>query len=165
MAFVHPNPYVDGDELREQLGPQVYLAIFDDENGGAANQAAVDQVCARASGRVDGHLLKVYPATVVPFMASVPLLAKEAALEFAVGLSFLRRPEYAARYGDKGKVDEFLRAEKLCSDLALNIQRLVPAPTAAPDPANVIGRVDFGTSDDFSDGIGGGIFRDGFGDF
>lgn len=165
MAFTHPNPYVDAEELRAQLGPQVFLAIFDDDNVGTASEDAVAQVCARASGRVDGHLRKVYADAVVPFQGDPPLLAKEGALEFAVGMSYLRHPEYAARYGEKGKVDEFIRAEKLCSDLALNLQRLAPGPAAAPDPANVSARVDFGSNDDAFDGVGGGIFRDGFGDF
>lgn len=165
MAFIHPNPYVDADELLAQIGPQAFLAIFDDENVGTASAAAVAQVCARASNRVDGHLRKIYEAAVVPFLGDVPLGAKEAALEYATGLAYLRRPEYAARYGEKGKVDEFIRAEALCADLAKNLQRLAPAPDTAPDPANVLTRIDFGSNDDAFDGVGGGIFRDGFGDF
>lgn len=165
MAIVHPNPYVTADDLRATIGPQAYLAIFDDTNVGTVDAAAVALVLSRASGRVDGYLAKNYSAAVVPFLADVPIQAKEAALEFATGMAYLRRPEYASRYGEKGKVQEFERAEQLCKDLAENLQRLAAAPSAAPHPANVQGGVYTGPSDTSPDGVGTGIFSQGFGDF
>lgn len=162
----HPNPYVTSDDLRRAVGGrQAFLAIFDDDNVGQVDEDAVNQVRYRASTLVDSYLAKIYPAAVVPFLGTVPREAQEAALEYATGLSFLRRPEYAARYGEKGNVLEFERAEALCKGLADNLRRVADAPAAAPNPTNVGLTVDFSTSDDVSGGVGGGIFSGGFGDF
>lgn len=161
----HPNPYVSAETLRTAIGASAYKAIFDDDGDGTVDAAAVDLVRSRASTRVDSSLAKIYPAAVVPFTGEVPRDAQEAALEFAVGMAYLRHPEYAARYGDKGKVMEFDRAEKLCQDLATNLKRIADAPAAAPNPVNVGLTVDFSASDDAAGGVGGGIFSGGFGIF
>lgn len=163
--FTHPNPYVSADDLKRTIGPLAYKAIFDDDGDGTPDTEAVDLVRYRASGRVDSSLAKVYTAAVVPFLGTVPREAQEAALEYAVGMAYLRHEEYARRYGEKGKVAEFERAEQLCKDLATNLKRIADAPAAAPNPANVGLTVDFSASDEAAGGVGGGIFSGGFGDF
>lgn len=155
--------YVERQDIIDAIGIQAFNAIFDDEGTGTVVEASVDMVRRRATRLVDGHLLKMLPNGAYP-LNPVPPLAKEAALEFAVGLSYLRDKTYAKRYAEKKHVDEFVRGEKLASDLALNIQRMTPAGTA-PQPTNTVGGVYQGSSDQHPDGVGGGIFRHGFGDF
>jgi hypothetical protein len=152
--------YVTEAEIKNTIGPQAFRAIFDDEGDGVINQAAVELIRKRASRRVDGCMAKLLG---VPFTMPDPPyeLGCEAALEYAVGMTYLRDPVYAKRYGEKNKVDEFERAEKLCKELADNILRMPDAPT----PANVTTDVAYGTSDEHPDGVGGGIFRGGFGDY
>lgn len=155
--------YTNASDLQLTIGQAAYLAIFDDENTGVVNQQAIDLVLTRACARVDGYLSKVYTGP-LPLPDPAPPLAREAALEFAVGMAYLRSPEYARRYGEKLKVDEFERGEKLCKDLALNVQRLADPP-AVEDPSNVGGGVYYGPDDDNPTGVGCGIFARGWGDF
>lgn len=155
--------YTNAEELRLTIGQPAYVAIFDDDNTGIPDPLAVALIIERACARVDGYLSKVF-AGPLPLPDPAPLLAREAALNFAVGMSYLRSPEYVRRYGDKGKVDEFERAEKLCKDLAENLQRIGDPPDVE-DPANVGAEVLTGSSDATPDGVGTGIWSSGWGDF
>lgn len=166
MALVHPNPYISVEDLKNAVGgANTFLALFDDDNAGTVSEAAVNLVRSRASTLVDSSLAKIYPPAVVPFLGQVPREAQEAALEYATGMSFLRRPEYAARYGEKGKVHEYERGDALCEALAKTMRRIADAPAAAPNPANVGVTVDFSSTDSSPGGVGGGIFSGGFGDY
>lgn len=151
------------DDLRLTLGRRVMLSLFDPDGVGTEDAAAVQLVLDRATARVYGHLDRVYGGE-YPMPVPPHPLAVEAAREYAVGLSYLRSPEYAQRYAEKGKTAEFTRADVLCKEIADNVQRLGPTETT-PAPANVGGGVYQGTTDEHPDSVGLGTFRFGFGDF
>lgn len=151
--------YVTEDELRNALTENMFFEIFNDGEGNV-NTAAVDQIRTRGTRRVDGWLAKQWKGP-FPMPDPVPALAKEAALLFAVWLSWRRAPEVAKRVGrSTDAFSEVNEAKELLLQLANNTQR----PPDLPTPGNVGARVGFGTTCSPS-GVGGGFWRKGFGGY
>jgi hypothetical protein len=151
--------YVTASELENALTENIFFEIFNDGTG-VINADAINQILSRASHRVDGYLAKQWKGP-FPMPDPVPKLAKEAALLFAMWMSWRRAPEVAKRVGRSvDAVSELTEAKELCDQLKDNTQR----PPDLPKPGNVGARVGFGSRCS-KDGVGGGFWGKGFGGF
>jgi hypothetical protein len=155
--------YFTQEDLEEAISPQKVIALCDDDDDGAADQAVVNALIRRASGRVDNYIATKYVGPFPITQSPTPESLREAALEFGIGMAFMRHPEYVRTYGERERGGMWTQAEKLCQAIVLNLQRVV-GYTAEPEPANVGGEVLTG-NDDATDGVGTGTFQGGFGDF
>lgn len=135
--------YVSATDLINRITPQVYLAMFDDENTGEVtivNDAAVQLVIDEAEGEVDSYLLTERGLPLPALVGGVvDRLVKLAVLDFAEVLSY-RHPEYIKTYGESAKADALWeRAEKRMERVRSAIQRLPDVDQAGGKPANVGG--------------------------
>lgn len=131
--------YATQTDLENALSRSTVTALFDDDGAGIPTQGALDGVLERASRRVDSYLARVYlgpfPVTQVP----VPMVIRDAALEFAIAFSFERHPEYVHTYGETYRgASRYKRAcdmmDRLCQG-----QQEIPDWTLQPKPRNVGG--------------------------
>lgn len=73
--------YIQPGDLETALGPARYVAIFDDDNDGVAELAAVNQVILRAETRVNRYAVEAFGRSWPP--SPVPDEFKAMALEYA----------------------------------------------------------------------------------
>lgn len=119
--------YLTQTDLENRLGVPRVLALYDDDNTGTINQAAMDAVVQTASDLVDGTIARSYTGT-FPMASPPPALAKEAAVLYAMALSFERKPEFALRLEDSYLTRLRTQADKLCERIATGLAKLVDAP-------------------------------------
>lgn len=119
--------YLTQTDLENRLSRAKVLAIYDDDNDGVVNQAALDAVLQTASDLVDGTIARSYTGT-FPMASPPPVLAKEAAVLYAMALSIERAPEFLAQYGDKYLFAMRDQADKLCERIATAMTKMVDAP-------------------------------------
>lgn len=143
---------ITAEELRLALGRSTYMALFDEDDSGnpTGDVATVDDfasvalVLKRASVRVLSRLPAIYTSTLPDGAdANISVLLKDAALNFAVGMSFDRHPEYVDRFGwdpvRKGAYQTAMETMDLLQDAVLRIPPRDNPP--ADKPANVGGVV------------------------
>lgn len=92
--------YIQPSDVETALGTARYLAIFDDDNDGVAEVAAVDQVILRAETRVNRYAIEAYGSAWPP--SPTPPELKAMALEYVELLAegrkkYLTREEYDER--------------------------------------------------------------------
>ena len=119
--------YLTQTDLENRLSRAKVLAIYDDENDGTVNQAALDAVLQTASDLVDATIARSYTGT-FPMATPPPVLAKEAAILYAQALSIERAPEFLAQYGDKHLFAMRGEADKLCERIATGLAKMIDAP-------------------------------------
>lgn len=130
--------YVSQADLSNRLGAQTVIALYDDDGSATINSAAMSSICAAASARVDSYIARNYKGP-LPLTGTIPALATEAALEWAVYMSFRRKPEYVkAYYGDAGLLALMKNAEEFSERLA-KAEMLMPDFATAP--SNIGGTV------------------------
>lgn len=138
-------PYIAASDLRAALSPAVYMAIFDDEQTGSIADVdasnAVALVLARAHSRVVSWLGHTYTKLPLATDSEVPYLLKDAELNYAIGMSFDRHPEYVRAYGaDPQRKNAWDQAELTMNRVQEAILRFVDAPSVGK-PVNVGGIV------------------------
>jgi hypothetical protein len=132
--------YIVQADLENALSPSTILAIFEDQNTGAVNTTALNDICARATARVDSWIAAVYDGPFPITQSPVPAMCKELALEYGVAFCFERHPEYVRTFGELPRAERWKRADELGLRLQKAVQRM-PDYTAQPKPRNVGGIV------------------------
>lgn len=74
--------YIQPSDLETALGTARYIAIFDDDNDGVVETAAVDQVILRAETRMNRYAIEAYGRSWPP--SPVPDEFKAMAIEYAI---------------------------------------------------------------------------------
>jgi len=96
-------PYVTPAMLRARLSLATYIAIYDDDLTGSITEVDASEGVALTLS--DAHSLVVSRLgtnyTHIPLVTDidVPFLLKSAELNYAVGISYDRHPEYIRAYG------------------------------------------------------------------
>lgn len=130
-------------ELRAALNPSTFQAIFDEEGNGTVldDNPAVQQVLERSYARVMAWLGRPYETLPQPLPASVPLLLKDAQLDYAQSFSYERHPEYVRSMGETSRnVTHYLRAEATMQKVSISVLQL-SENKPEPKPRNVGGIV------------------------
>jgi hypothetical protein len=138
-------PYITPVELRDALSPATYMAIFDDEQCGSTitvdASTAVALVLARAHSRVVSWLGSNYSRIPLVTDAGIPLLLKDAELNYAIGMSYDRHPEYVRAYGcDPQRKSAWDMAELTMERIQAAVLRLEDG-TPVAKPKNIGGIV------------------------
>lgn len=130
--------YLTQTDLTNRLGGQTVTALYDDTGTSTVNATALADVLAGASARVDSYLARNYEVTLPITQVPIPAMVKEAALEWAIYLSFRRKPEYIRTYWNQALPDLQKSAEEL-SDRLAEAAQYIPDLAAQPTPGNVGG--------------------------
>lgn len=141
-------PLITAQELRDALGRNTYMALFDEDDEGQStgDVATVDVsrpvllTLARAHARVRSRLAAVWTQIPKSTDPQIPLLLKDAELNFAIGMAYDRHPEYVNRFGwdpvRKGAYQIATDTMELIQDAVLRVDD--PSPGT---PVNVGGTV------------------------
>lgn len=131
--------YVTQEDLENALSPPTVTALFDDAGLGVPSVGALTGVLERASRRVDSYLARVYVGPFPVTQTPVPMVIKDAALEFAIAFSFERHPEYVHTYGETYRgASRYKRACEMMDRLCQG-QQEIPDWVLQPKPRNVGG--------------------------
>lgn len=149
-------PYWTFSDLETRLGAEVMRQVFDDDNDGSADTAAIDQLSADSDSFVEGYLRGVYELTAV--REAPPNQVKRLSLDYAVAQCAKRRPEYVRR--DFKPLEDAVRQE-LAEIRAGKIRLDV---VGAPEPGANQGGDVWDGGDDFSEDTVK-VFSGGMGDF
>jgi phage gp36-like protein len=139
--------YITQAELQYALSSTSFIAIFDQDNDGVADEAVVDAVIGRASAMTDAWIAPVYrgpfPITQVP----VPAMIRELTIQYCLAIAYERRPDYTRTLegGSSHDEDRWKRADAMGMRLQTAVLR-IPDYVAQPAPANVGGIVVSGGS-------------------
>lgn len=121
------------------------MSIYDDEQCGSITEVdastAVNLTLARAHARVVSWLGHTYNQLPLSTDTDVPFLLKDAELNYAIGMSYDRHPEYVRAYGmDPQRKSAWDQAELCMTRVQQAILRFVDSPTIAA-PTNVGGLI------------------------
>jgi hypothetical protein len=121
------------------------MSIYDDEQTGSIvtvdASTAVLLTLARAHSRVVSWLGHTYTKVPLVTDTDVPFLLKDAELNYAIGMSYDRHPEFVRAYGaDPQRKNAYDQAELTMTRVQQAILRFVDSPTIAA-PANAGGIV------------------------
>jgi hypothetical protein len=137
------TPFITAALLRTALSPSTYIAIFDDDNGGdiavvdASSQVAL--CIKRAHVRVVSRLGMLYNKIPDGTDSEISDLLVDAELNYAVGISFDRHPEYVRTFGESDRRKAaFDQADGTMEMIQAAILAIVDAPPE-PTPRNVGG--------------------------
>lgn len=99
--------YITADDLENALGPQRFLALFDDTGTAVPNANAVALVIQRAHARVVGTIRPLYQGQLPPDVDQdpltqdpVPWLLRDAELELAMIFAYDRQPGLVRGQGE-----------------------------------------------------------------
>lgn len=140
------TPLITAADLRNALGPQLYLAVFDDENVGDTDivdtSGQVKLVLRRAHMRTVSWLPAIYAGKLPDGTdAEISDLLIDAELLYAQGLAIERHPEYVKQYGETGRLKSWReQADSIMKDVLEATRRIADVPPE-PKPANVGGIV------------------------
>ena len=134
-------PYITAADLRAALSTSTYMAIYDEEQTGSIvtvdASTAVLLTLARAHSRVVSWLGHTYTKIPLVTDTDVPFLLKDAELNYAIGLSYDRHPEYVRAYAaEPQRKNAYDQAELTMTRVQEAILRFVDSPTV-PTPVNV----------------------------
>jgi hypothetical protein len=131
--------------LRARLSLATYIAIYDDDLTGSITEVDASEGVALTLS--DAHSLVVSRLgtnyTHIPLVTDidVPFLLKSAELNYAVGISYDRHPEYIRAYGtDPQRKNAYDRAEMTMERIQQSLLKFADAPSM-PEPANIGGLV------------------------
>jgi hypothetical protein len=158
------KPLITAATLRAKLGFNTYMALYDEDDSGSPTgdvaqvdaSEAVALTLRLAHVRVVSRLATIYPNKTPD--GTDPLiddLLVDAELNYAVGISYDRHPEYVNRFGwDPVRKGAYQMADDIMASIQDAVMRLVQAPPE-PKPANVGGVVVDGGQRVFLVGIDG----------
>jgi phage gp36-like protein len=148
------TPLATPAQFKRKIGPTAYDAILDDNEDGTGDDDVAAEFLADAQAMIEGCLNGNYTLPTDGNPRILTLLCLTLAQSFAN----TRYSEYVRAPGDV----QMKWAEQQLDKLRKNETRLDDPDV---DPANAGCDVAFGTSDDATGGVGGGVFEDGFGGF
>lgn len=153
--------YLTQTDLNRAIGADLVLRLFDDDNDGTADASTLADVIADADAEVNGYIGRVYsPATLA---ADPPATLRRLAVDVAVQLAYLRRPESLNDKGETPWEARYRRALAKLDEIRAGKFRLdVDADPARP--ANVRGAGLY-SSTGAVDATDLGFIKDGSGDF
>jgi len=93
-------PLVTRTQLENAMGAGVVRQIFDDENVGAPNEAAIAQLVAEVEGYLYSALQPLYPDSIPFDDAEIPPVVFTMALDLAQAYARDRHPEYVRADGE-----------------------------------------------------------------
>lgn len=153
--------YLTQTDLVRAIGADLVLRLLDDDNDGTADTSTVSDLIADADAEVNGYVGRVYSPTALA--ADPPATLRRIAVDVAVQLAYLRRPELLNDKGETPWEARYRRALKKLEEIRKGDFRLdVGADPAVP--ANVRGAGLY-TSTGAADLTDGGFVKDGSGDF
>lgn len=126
--------YIAEADLWNALGKPLIVAIFDDNNDGIAEPAAIASCLAYASAEVDAFLVGTYDVTLP--LTTVPDVVKFAAIDFACAYATRRRPDIVRAMGEESWTTFRDAAVDKMKLYARSFERL---PETIAKPANVGG--------------------------
>lgn len=134
-------PLITGEDLRIALSKATFLALYDDEQTGdmetIETSAEVGQTLRRAHIRTVAWLGNNYNKVPLVTDTDVSELLKDAELNYAIGISYDRHPEYVRQYGEDVKRKAAYDQAELCMQRVQEaVLRLVDSPSMA-EPENV----------------------------
>lgn len=134
--------YVAQSDLENSLSAATVLELFDDNRDGVADAAPVQQIIDQAEAMVNSYLLRAYPSLTLPVTQSpASEMLEQAALMFAIPMSFMRHPEYVRTFGENPRGQSLLdQAHKFMERLCTGKQMLFDVP-AEKKPTTVGGTV------------------------
>jgi hypothetical protein len=132
-------PYITAQQLTDKLGPQRFLALFDDTGAGAANANAVALVLDEAHAQIVSYIeSESAEAPKDDGTEPVPKLYTYAEIALAELLAYERRPEYVRGQGELTMKDRWERFDALMA--RIKAADMVPDdPNAGEEPVNVGG--------------------------
>jgi hypothetical protein len=153
------TPLVTAEMLRNALSRDTYLALYDDEQCGSYvsvdASAPVALTLRRAHIRCISWLGANYSKIPASTDNDVPDLLIDAELNYAIGMSYDRHPEYVRQYGeDPKRKAAWDQAELTMMRVQEAVLKFVETPSMA-EPENVGGVVIDGGRRAFLDGIDG----------
>lgn len=147
------------DQFRRRLSPHIYLAVFDDDNDGTTETESATDFLLDAQSLVEGALRGNYTLPLSP----VPRVVTALVLDYAQVAAARRHPEVARNMG--GDVEKSANARlKQIRDNVIRLDDGVDGASTEAEPINAGVNVYQG-NDTAEDGVGGGVFEGGFGDF
>lgn len=149
--------YNGESDLVNALGRGFVTAAFDDNGDGVADPAPMQAALDFGDAQVNSYLEKLYPMNAWP-LASVPIVVKQAALEFSIAFAMRRRPEISQALGQDWK-PYFDAATELMKRFVENRQEL---PNTSGEPVNTRTRVSTMSAEEEATGP---MFIHGIGDF
>lgn len=150
-------------DLTYTIGADLVLRLLDDDNDGTVDAATLAALQDRVRDEFRGYLSRLYDLSELE--ADPPGSVKMLACELAVEFAYRRRPELANERGETPWTARYKDALRRLAELRDGKWRLDIDGENPAAPANVGGGVYQGITDDYPDGIGGGIFSTGWGDF
>lgn len=128
--------YISQADLEDAITVQTVARLFDDGATGVASTSAVNRVIASAEALINSRLMRSYPRLTLPVVQQPQSdLLKEAALMFAIPLSYRRRPEYVRTTGESSRGPSMMKdAFDFLEGLCTGQQFLFDVP-AEPEPA------------------------------
>lgn len=140
------TPLITAADLRNALGLNTYMALYDEDTDGSGQPtgdiATVDALASvaltlkRAHMRVISRLPAIYNKIPDGTDSQVSELLRDAEIEFAIGMSYDRHPEYVQRFGmdtkRKGAYQTAMETMDLIQDAVLRIVPNDAPPEAAP---------------------------------
>lgn len=130
-------PFITPADLQSALGTQAWLGVFDDDSSGTVDtvseMADVGRVISRAHAEVMSYTPRFWtnlPNDTDP--TKVPSLLWACELDFAVVMSYARRPEYA-KWSGKEPAELWKQATTRMERIATGLQQVTDnAPQAKP---------------------------------
>lgn len=149
-------------DVETSLDRDVLLGLLDNDHDGAVDADLFAELRTEAQAEIDGYISRLENLTEI--QARMPSTLKRLAVDVFCQFAFLRKPGLCLEKGETPVEGRYKRALTKLREIRDGDFRLDPAPTAPP-PVNTSGGVYYGTSDATPYGVGGGIFKGGFGDF
>lgn len=154
--------YCNTTDLERAITAAMVLRLLDDDNDGTVDSAVATDLIADVDAEIDGYVGRNYNLTILK--VDVPPTLRRLATDLLAQFAYQRRPEFLNDRGETPWEGRYRRALAKLKELRDGLWRLdIDADPA--DPANVDGAVYQGTSDTYPDGIGCGVWSEGFGDF
>lgn len=148
------------DQFRRRLSVAIYEAHFDEDNDGAVETESAEDILLDAQSKVEGALRGNYTLPLDP----VPRVVTKLVLDFAQVEVARRSPEVSRRTPEN--LEESANADlKMIRKNEIRLDDGSDGTGTEATPVNAGTSVEFGVSDDVPDGVGGGTFSGGFGDF
>ena len=153
--------YFTQTDLDRAIGEALVLRLLDDDNDGTVDAGTLADLVADADGEINGYICRLY--TYATIAASPPAPLRRLAVDVAIQLAYLRRPEFLNDKGETPWEGRYRRAVAKLAEIRDGKFRL-DVDGEPERPANVGADLFTGT-DQYPDGIGTGVWSSGFGDF
>jgi len=154
-------PYATQTDLERAIGVAMVLRLFDDGADGTVDSSTLADALTDADTEINGYVSRVY--TVATLVAAPPPMLRRLAVDIAIQLGYLRRPELLNEKGETPWHGRYTRAVAMLGKIGKGEIRLDVNGTPQT-PSNVRGAglyTPAGPADPNAEGFA----KDGTGDF